>query len=186
MAKGAAFEREICKKLSSWWTYDDRDDVFWRSSQSGGRATVRFRKGKSTAGSYGDICALDPIGEPLLKIFTIELKRGEYVKHPGDLLDCSGSPDCHPFLGAVDQAIEAHERAGSLSWLLIVKRDRKHSTVFFPSRLLVSGQPLFHFHKELIAEPVFRYRISGKDFVGMKLEKFLSTVDPAVLAAETV
>lgn len=185
MAKGANFEREICRKLSEWWTYDTRDDIFWRSSQSGGRATVRFRKGKGTAGSYGDICALDPIGEPLLKVFTVELKRGEYVKHPGDLLDCSGSSDCHPFLGAVQQAKEAHERAGSRSWLLIVKRDRRHSSIFFPSRLLLSGEPLHQFQKELIAEPVFRYRIGGEDFVGMKLEKFLSTVDPAAIAAGT-
>lgn len=186
MPKGADFERKLCKELSKWWTYDTRDDVFWRSSQSGGRATVRFRKGQSTAGSYGDICALDPIGEPLLKLFTIELKRGEYVKHPGDLLDCTGSCTSHPFLQAVKQAREAHERAGSRSWLLIVKRDFKHSTIFFPSRLLITGEPLHGFQKELIAEPVFRYRISGEDFVGMRLEKFLSTVDPATIAAETV
>lgn len=185
MSKGADYEREICKRLSRWWTYDSRDDVFWRSSQSGGRATVRFRKGQTTAGSYGDICALDPIGEPLLKVFTVELKRGEYVKHPGDLLDCSGSEDCHPFLGAIKQAREAHERAGSRSWLLIVKRDRKHSTIFFPARLLISGEPLHEFQPALIAEPVFRYRISGEDFVGMKLDKFLSTVDPATIAATT-
>lgn len=181
--KGSSYERVICKRLSSWWTYDTQDDVFWRSSQSGGRATVRFRKGQRTAGSYGDICALDPIGEPLLKLFTIELKRGEYVKHPGDLLDCNGSCDCHPFLRAVKQAKDAHRRAGSLSWLLIVKRDFKHNTIFFPSRLLLTGEPLHEFQKELIAEPVFRYRIGGEDFVGMHLEKFLSTVDPAHLAA---
>jgi len=186
MSKGANFEREICKRLSLWWTRDERDDVFWRSSQSGGRATVRFRKGKKTAGSYGDICALDPIGEPLLKIFTVELKRGEYVKHPGDLLDCSGSPDCHPFLGAVRQARQAHERAGSRSWLLIVRRDRKHSTIFFPSRIFLTGEPLRNFQKALTSEPVFRYRVVGEDFVGMRLEKFLDVVDPAALAEEII
>src|SRR6476660_6899090 len=132
MAKGADFEREICKQLSLWWTYDSRDDVFWRSSQSGGRATVRFRKGKGTAGSYGDICAMDPIGEPLLKLFTIELKRGRSHGEPGDLLDGKGSASCHPFLNAIRQAKEAHRIAGSRSWLLISRRDPKQTVIFFP------------------------------------------------------
>ena len=36
--KGSEFEREMCKCLSLWWTDSKRDDVFWRSAQSGGRA----------------------------------------------------------------------------------------------------------------------------------------------------
>jgi hypothetical protein len=178
MAKGSNFEREICKLLSSWWTRGERDDVFWRSSMSGGRATVRFRKGKKTAGSYGDICALDPIGEPFLRIFTPELKRGQYVKHPGDLLDCAGSCNNHPFLKALKQAKTAHEMAGSRAWLLIVKRDMKHSSVFFPSFLLGRGEVLFKFKGKIIRDPIFRYRVGGEDFVGMRLEKFLKIVEP--------
>ena len=29
--KGSAFEREICKKLSLWFTENERDDIFFRS-----------------------------------------------------------------------------------------------------------------------------------------------------------
>lgn len=180
MAKGGDFEREICKKLSAWWTYDDRDDVFWRSSQSGGRATVRFRKGKRTAGSYGDITALDPIGEPLMQLFTIELKRGQKHGEPGNLIDGTGDINCHPFLNAVRQAREAHKVAGSRSWLLISKRDFYKPCVFFPSSLLSSV--LTPFREALVKSPVFRYRVAGEDFSGVTLEKFLACVDPADLA----
>lgn len=179
MAKGGDFEREICKKLSAWWTYDDRDDVFWRSSQSGGRATVRFRKGKRTAGSYGDITALDPIGEPLMKLFTIELKRGQKHGEPGNLIDGTGEVKCHSFLQAIKQAKEAHKIAGSKAWLLISKRDFHRPCVFFDSSLL--NGILSGFKTALTLPPVFRYRVDGEDFVGVSLEKFLECVDPADL-----
>lgn len=182
MAKGASFEREICKKLSLWWTYDHTDDVFWRSSQSGGRATIRHRQGKRTAGSYGDICALDPIGEPLLKMFTIELKRGRSHGDPADLLDCTGNLNKHPFLQAVRQAQAGAEAAGSTSWLLIAKRDFRAACAYFPASALVSGGALAWCQKKLITEPVFRYRTLGEDFIGMRLEKFLENVDPSDLA----
>jgi len=41
MAKGGEFERDISRFLSRWWTYGERDDVFWRTSASGARATTR-------------------------------------------------------------------------------------------------------------------------------------------------
>lgn len=77
--KAGAFERQFCKDLSLWWTDQRRDDVFWRSQTSGGRATERSKKGKTTFGQYGDVAFVDPIGRPLLKLVTIELKSG-YAK----------------------------------------------------------------------------------------------------------
>lgn len=181
--KGSSFEREICKRLSKWWTYDSRDDVFWRSSMSGGRSTVRFRRGLRTAGGDGDICALDPIGQPLLSLFTVELKRGRSHGDPGDLLDCSGSLACHPFLATLDQAKTAADAAGT-SWLLICKRDRRKIAAYFPTSCLTKNRGCLHqFQAELIKPPVFRYRFGTYDFVGMQLDKFLGTVDPAALAA---
>ncbi|MBM3120244.1 MAG: hypothetical protein FJ006_12010, partial [Chloroflexi bacterium] len=59
-SKGASFERDISRQLSLWWTHGERDDVFWRSSMSGGRATVRAKKGQKTAYQNGDITATDP------------------------------------------------------------------------------------------------------------------------------
>lgn len=72
-AKGSAFERTICKMLSLWISNNEHDDLFWRSAMSGGRATVRNKKGqKSTQG--GDITAVHPLGNKLTDKFSIECK----------------------------------------------------------------------------------------------------------------
>lgn len=76
MAKGGAFEREIMKRLSLWWTYGERDDVFTRTMGSGGYATLRKRYGKETAFQTGDITFADPIGAPLIEYFCLETKTG--------------------------------------------------------------------------------------------------------------
>lgn len=77
--KGGAFEKEIAKQLSLWWTQTfkkPRDDIFYKSTGSGNRATIRMKKNIKTANSYGDITILDPIGLPVLRLFLIECKRG--------------------------------------------------------------------------------------------------------------
>lgn len=132
--KGSSFEREICKKLSLWWSNEvegsPRDDIFWRASQSGGRATQRAKSGKRTAGSYGDIAAMDPVGAPLLKVFTLELKRGRSHGDLGDMLDLplKGYKQ-RPFEKTLEQARRSHELANSQSWLLISQRDRRRCLV---------------------------------------------------------
>lgn len=73
--KGGAFERKICKALSLWVTHGDRDDVFWRSAMSGGRATVRRKKGKSTQTQVGDISPVDAVGQPFIDIYVVECKH---------------------------------------------------------------------------------------------------------------
>jgi hypothetical protein len=124
-AKGSAFERLICKQLSMWWTGGVRDDVFWRSSNSGGRAKVRGRQGRQTFGQYGDVQATDPIGQQLIDFCTIEIKRG--YKHHAicDLLDKpahAAKQQCEAWL---EQANTDHEAAGSIGYMLITQRDRK-------------------------------------------------------------
>lgn len=76
MAKGGAFENEIAKKLSLWFTDGKRDDIFGRSDGSGSRFTSRWKKGKKTANQHGDITFADSIGEPLINIWSIEVKTG--------------------------------------------------------------------------------------------------------------
>lgn len=88
MAKGGSFEREIAKALSLWWTENTRDDVFYRSHASGGRFTSRRKIGKDTALQGGDITASDPIGEPLISEWSIEIKTGYSGKKK--LKDASG------------------------------------------------------------------------------------------------
>jgi hypothetical protein len=79
--KGNEFERSICKAMSYWFSYDERDDLFWRTSQSGGRATTRRKKGLQTAGAAADMMATHPLGKPLIQACLFEMKRGYSDKH---------------------------------------------------------------------------------------------------------
>jgi hypothetical protein len=78
-AKGSAFEREICTKLSLWVSDCKSIDLFWRSAMSGGRATVR----KGAVRQAGDITAVAPEGHKLTDVFYIECKAYKKLS-----LDC--------------------------------------------------------------------------------------------------
>ena len=73
-SKGAAFERLICQRLSKWLSGDQRDDLFWRSAMSGGRATIGARLGMIRKQQAGDITAVDPLGHALTGCYYIECK----------------------------------------------------------------------------------------------------------------
>ena len=130
--KGRSFERFICCLLSSWWTNGERDDVFWHSSGSGARATVRSKLGKSTTNSHGDVSALDDIGKPLLQMFCIELKRGYNRFTIHDLLDKPNKAKKQKWEEWIDKAQKSADLAGSKSWMIINKRDRKEALVVIP------------------------------------------------------
>lgn len=179
MAKGSKFEREICKQLSRWWSHGQRDDIFWRSSISGGRATVRGRKGLKTFGAYGDIAAVDPVGAPLLQLFTIELKCGRTYRHAHDLLDQKRIHVQHPFLKCVRQAIRCAKEAGSLGWLLIIKRDWREPLVYMD----VQSARLLDEHSSFLSFPsVTRFDLSVPNvrwrIVAMQLSSLLVRVLP--------
>lgn len=73
--KGAAFEREVCKKLSLWVSGGKQEDVFWRSAVSGGRSTVAATKGKRLAAQAGDISCISPAGDYFHSLFFVECKH---------------------------------------------------------------------------------------------------------------
>ena len=138
MAKGSEFEREFCKDLSLWWTYGEREDIFWRSSNSGGRATVRAARGKTTSGQYGDVAAIDVSGNPLLELVTIELKRG-YSKHTiQDVFDRKPKSAIQQWEKWYEQTVISANNAKSISWLLITRRDQRDSLVYMPSKFYES------------------------------------------------
>jgi hypothetical protein len=135
-SKGSAFEREICRTLSLWWTKNSRDDIFWRASQSGGRATERAKRGVSTANSAGDVAYLDTIGKPFLDKVCIEIKRGYSTKSDTTgLIDLpSGQPLLLKFL---EQAEHSRQCANTLYWMLIQKRDKRISIVHIPFDMFI-------------------------------------------------
>ncbi len=126
----------MSRKLSLWWSGGKWDDLFWRASQSGGRATVRGRKGARTFGQAGDIAATHPDGQALLSKVTIELKRGYSGKTFADLLDRPANSAQQQFEGFVEQASAAAKLAQTAGWLLITKRDKKDPAIFMPLELL--------------------------------------------------
>jgi hypothetical protein len=127
MAKGSSFEREMAKQLSLWWSTGSREDLFWRSAGSGGRATQRAKSGKSTANSAGDLMAMDADGQKLLDVVTIELKRGYNSCTIQDLFD---KANMHGgFCDFVAQAMTSASLAGTPHWMVIHKRDRRDPVV---------------------------------------------------------
>lgn len=72
--KGASFERKICKELSLWISHGARDDIFWRTAMSGGRATIGLASGIFRASQAGDVSAIDALGARLLNHVVVELK----------------------------------------------------------------------------------------------------------------
>ena len=73
-AKGAAWEREVCKQLSLWITNGAKQDVFWRSAMSGGRSTVLAKRGIKAGAHAGDITAISAEGHQLTGAFFVECK----------------------------------------------------------------------------------------------------------------
>ena len=133
--KGSKFERDICKQLSLWWTGDKRDDVFWRTTTSGARATTRRKKGQGTKNQYGDVQATDPIGQPLIDLCTIEIKKGYSKSSYFDLIDRLPNETKQPYKKFIQQAIAQHYEAGTEWWLLITKKDYKETLIAMPIAL---------------------------------------------------
>jgi hypothetical protein len=133
--KGQQYERQICTDLSRWWTGGTRDDVFWRTSGSGARAISRHGRGQKTAGQFGDVAATDPIGQPLIDFFTIEIKRGYSAWTVADILDVPTRKDTCPqkWEEWVQEVYEHHQAAGTPFWMLIQKRDQRPPIVFMPA-----------------------------------------------------
>lgn len=182
MGKGASYERAVCKQLSEWWS-PGRSDIFWRSSQSGGRATQRAKSGQTTFGSWGDIAAVDPIGLPLLKLVTIELKRGYDRNTPWDLFDSAPTTAQRPFEQALCQARRCAQMAGSVGWMLVCRRDRRVPIAYFSMPVVQLLKDMGVWRKPCVKFdlPVNEERKGVQirfQFVALPLETFLARVKP--------
>lgn len=135
MAKGQDNERAFCKALSLWWSGGKRQDIFWRTHGSGGRAVVRSWSGQQTAGQYGDICANDKIGEPFTDFMTVELKKGYSREALGDLVDKPPGLVQQVWEQWIQKAHEAHVGAGSCTWGIIAQRTRRLPILVGPASL---------------------------------------------------
>lgn len=132
--KGSAFEREIAYALSHWWSGGESETVFWRTHGSGARATSRAKRGRTTAGQYGDICASEPEGNSLLKLFTFSLKTGYARETLQDLVDDPMNPASRASAWPVwiHEARECSEQARVPYWAVISKRVRRDPIIVLP------------------------------------------------------
>ena len=188
--KGASFERFVCVQLSEWWSKGRRQDIFWRTSMSGGRATVRSKKGKATFGAYGDITAVDPIGRPLTEYCTIELKRGYRDTNFGDSLDKATGKGPTPWERFVTQAIREKEPKAR-HWMLVLRRDHKRALAFIPLKMfneLRKYDPTPWFDPRpcpcvMMTLPDFVHEREGEriEIIGMKLTTLLKRMTPTTV-----
>lgn len=176
--KGSAFERLICDQLSAWWTGDPGKSVFWRTANSGGRATVRGRKGKATAGSAGDIGATEADGEGLLKRVCFELKRGYSKFTPYDLIDRPDHYNKQVWEDWINQARRSQQHAGAMYWMVIHRRDKRPTMCVFPYRMwrVMAGETETPCHTFLLRLLVDATRQPYKlRVVAMRWDEFLDT-----------
>lgn len=177
--KGSAWERKFAGLLSEWWTGEPDRRVFWRTSGSGATSTVRNRKGKKTRQHCGDICAVDPVGQPLLQLLVIEAKKGYSSVTMQDLIDNpEGGRKGANYRDWIAKAEADAEQAGVPHWMLVVKRDKREAVVVLPCSLIceLEGQGCLgeKDHPELV---FFPSQDSGS-IHAMPLKAFFASVRP--------
>jgi len=179
--KGGAFEREVAVTLSKWWSGGARDDVFWRTAGSGGRATVRRKKGKATRFSSGDITFTDPIGRPLIELFNIECRWRREFRLVGVLYDVGAEADWLRHWAKVARDAKASARQP----LLVIKQNRGEPTVWMTGEACAAlwpdgldGMPHISLH---VTERIVRLpkketvELSEQDVIGMTLAAFVAS-----------
>jgi len=82
--KGNKFENEVFSLFSLNWSKGEREDIFHRTDNSGGRATMRRKADKETEGQSADMGYNDPIGKPLVDKWSVECKSGYGIKRKTD------------------------------------------------------------------------------------------------------
>lgn len=174
MAKGSSFERDICKTFSRWWTKGEREDVFWRTAGSGARATVRTKQGKTTSNSYGDMMALDPIGQPFIGKVVVEMKRGYNKASLQDFIDRGAKSKPLPYEEFVAKLNKECDDSGRKYWMLVVQRDRRKKLA------IISRELADHVNRNRILSNIARVKIikAGYACMAMDLDSFLLFVDP--------
>lgn len=73
-AKGSSFERTVARELSLWLSCGERDDLLWRSAMSGGRATLKMKKGELSSNQTGDLSGVSRLGHCFTDLYSVECK----------------------------------------------------------------------------------------------------------------
>lgn len=174
-AKGSEFERKVCKSLSLWISDDERDDLFWRSAMSGGRASVKFKKGENNKTQIGDISAIDPLGAKLTNKFVVECKCYQDIKLYSMLY---GMPRNNSLLGFWNELVDISYANKKLP-ILIFKENGKQEMICLDNAgkgILIddrySDVPILaNFPERLMS--IFSFHILMKEIDHVVLDKFI-------------
>jgi hypothetical protein len=132
-AKGANFERFVCKKLSKWLSAGEREDLLWRSAMSGGRATVAHRKGKKDD-QVGDICATSTEGLAFTNRFAVECKYYRDIQMESLLTQHPGKDSLLKFWNEIDlKAAEVNRLA-----MLVFKQNQGETWVLMRQHVVLN------------------------------------------------
>jgi len=128
--KGNAFEREVAKKLSLWLTDNVLSDAVWRSDTSGGRSTLRIKKGEKKTQNMidnaGDLKSVIPQGQydnldRFFNQFCVELK---FYKEINMRIPLKGH-----LVKFFDQCLQQQAQTQK-DIFLVVKSNRKKTLIF--------------------------------------------------------
>lgn len=175
--KGPPFERDTCRELSRWWLDNEREDIFWRTSGSGARATTRRKQGKKTRYEYGDISFRDPVGKLFIDYFLIELKRG-YTKDISvlDMVDKASGKDT-VLLQWWKKAEDEKKFAERKYSIIIFRRNSRVSCIMMEGKLFNIFQ---NECGEFYSDEIIIYR-TKKRLTIITLRDFFDWVSPATI-----
>lgn len=197
--KGPKFERTICKMLSLWWSEGERDDIFWRTAGSGGRATVRRKQGKETANSAADMMSAHEDGKPFTKVCLSEIKRGYSDRHKVVKNKKSGKYGVRKTKGGLDfltiiDKLDNTKESEIIAWwrkaeseriaterkysLIIFQRDQKKACIIMDKvtyGFLCKRNGPYN-HRKMTVDFTTEERLSS--LVVLKLEDFLGWCNP--------
>ena len=175
--KGSAFERDTCRELSLWWSDGERDDIFWRTSGSGARATTRRKQEKRTAYEAGDVGFRCPTGKLFVDFFLLELKRGYSNKISIlDILDkYSGKkPLLLQWWGKAEEERKSIKRQFSL---IIFRRNSRRTCMLMDLKLYNLFQDQCG---DFFSDVIFINRVTFQ-WVVISLVDFFSWVSPSTI-----
>ena len=188
---GNAFQREICKKLSLACSNGEHDDIFISTSGSGSRGTIRKKAGKKTqVTQHGDIDYENPMGKPLINIWSIECKTGYgttrktkegITKSNWCLLDCiEGGSENPMFLDFWLQTLEDAETS-KREPILIFRRNNKQPCIVFKKEywnyLMINYISLFN----IFPFDNIILNISGENLIIISFKDFLTIMNRNLL-----
>jgi hypothetical protein len=145
-------------------------------------AKTRSKTGGAAFGQYGDIQAMDPIGQHFIDFCTLELKKGYPPATLQDVVDTLPRYGIPPYEDFFTQAKEDHNNAGSCFWACVIGRNRREPIIVMPFKMFKAIENAQSSLREAYPSGVLRFRGHDKqetwNIFYTTLKAFLKKVHP--------